>query len=82
MENIATSSKTISPQQSNTKTFIDPAYLKKGVALPKKGFSFLTVFLCIILASSVWIFLVTIEILPNPYLQDNNISVFVPIIKK
>lgn len=60
----------------------DPSYYKRGAGLPQKHFSLLTFFLLLILAASVWIFLTTIEILPNPYLQQEQIDVFAPKPKK
>lgn len=68
--------------QPKAKTFTDPSYYKKGAGLPKSRFSFLTFFLLLILVASVWIFLITIEILPNPYLQHEEIGIFAPKPKK
>lgn len=64
--------------ENQTQSFIDPSYLKKGGSLPRKRFSFLTFFLLFILGVSLWIFLVTINILPNPYLPPAINEVFVP----
>lgn len=70
-----------SSSQVKANAFTDASYYKKGVGLPKRRFSFLTFFLLLILATSIWIFLTTIEVLPNPYLQYED-DVFVPKPKK
>lgn len=82
MENSTTGSKPSHSTQPDQKTFIDPSYLKKGGALPQKRFSFLTFSLFIILITSLWIFLVTIEMFPNPFLQNSDFSVSLPTIKR
>ncbi|HLD26893.1 MAG TPA: hypothetical protein VJB63_02985 [Patescibacteria group bacterium] len=84
MESIGASGKSTHSSQSNSKAFIDPSYLKKNISLPQKHFSFLTFFLCIILIASVWIFFVSVDVMPNPFstFETTNIPMIKPKYKK